>query len=65
MDNIKKYESVSKVLYTYPVGPGFVNQDRDWEISIFGPANEIGTRNSILRVLLSGTGSGMDFNQSH
>ena len=37
----------TKVLYTYPVGPGFVNQDRDWEISIFGPANEIGTRNSI------------------
>ena len=29
------------------VGPGFVNRDWDWEISTFGPANEIGTRNSI------------------
>jgi hypothetical protein len=24
-------------------GPGFVNQDRDWEISPFGPVNEIGS----------------------
>ena len=28
-------------------GKGFVNRDRDQDISPFGPANEIGTRNSI------------------
>ena len=29
------------------VGPGFINRDRDREISQFGPANEIGTGKSI------------------
>ena len=35
-------------------GPGFVNRDWDWEIPPFGPANEIGTGNSLSWVLLSG-----------
>ena len=45
-------------------GTGFVNRDRDWEISPFAPTNELGTENSLSQVSLSELGLGMDFNQS-